>query len=68
MNRPNKKEVMEAIKQLKKLGFENEDIASKLRVSVMSIRNYELGKNAPNWPTYDTLLVMLHAIKKKGER
>ena len=65
MNRPDKKEVMQAVKQLKKFGFENEDIASRLRVSVISINNYEKGKTAPNWPTYDTMLAMIYRLKKR---
>jgi hypothetical protein len=64
MNRPSKKEVAIVIKQLIKLGSSKESIAAQVRVSGVSVTNWLTGKSAPNWPTYDAMLVMLHKTKK----
>ena len=64
MDRPNKTQVRQAIKQLKKLRFTHEDIAYRLRVSVLAVRNWEAQKSTPNWPTFDAMLVILQTLKK----
>jgi len=64
MDRPNKTQVKQALKQLFKLGFTHEDIAYRLRVSVLAIKNWESQKSTPNWPTFDALLVILQTLKK----
>jgi len=65
MGKPNKLEVQKVVLQIKKLGMSQEGIADALKVSGVSVRNWETCKSAPNWVTYDALLEMLYKLKKK---
>ena len=68
MDRPNRKEVKKVIAQLRKLGISKEGIAAELKVSVISIQNWATENSAPNWPTYEAILVMLHKAKKERKK
>jgi|GEM_PF-7118520 len=65
MNRPERKEVKTVILQLGKLGVSQEQVAVELKVSFTSVYNWVKEKSAPNWATYNVLLVLLHKAKKK---
>jgi len=60
------KETKEIIRQLRNLNLSDEEIAVKVKVTSMTVRNWRAGKHSANYSTREKLLLILNTEKKKA--
>jgi len=59
------KETKEAIRQLRNFNLSDEEIAVKVKVTTMTIKNWGKGTHAANYATREKLFLIINEMKKK---